>query len=144
MPLITQYKRKPGAVKQELVRTQACITCWVFADFGILPQWGRRRKICKGEDGVRGAFVRVRESTVGGGSQPCPLGLAVPEARSKGCFCLIVQAWRSKALELPWPSRLLPLPGAHQPCFTGPRSSGSCPWGTRLGSKKSLLLESPC
>lgn len=55
--------------------------------------------------GARGAFERVQGSTVGCGSQPCPLGLRLFRGHEQRPFRPIVRAWRSKALGLPRPSR---------------------------------------
>lgn len=78
------------------------------------------------------------------GPSPAPLGSFFPEATSKGRFSPIVRDWRSKALELPWPSCLLPLPGALRPCSAGPRPSGLRPeelnWGPGEVSVTRIVL----
>lgn len=93
MPLITQDKRNPRAVKRDPERggpTQTCLTCWGFADFGILGQRGGGKGRREDEDGAREALERVQEGTVGRGSQPCPLGLGLSrghEQRPLPSYC---------------------------------------------------------
>lgn len=59
MPLITQDKRKPRAVKQ--VPEAADLNNLLgFCRLGFLPQWRRKEGRCKGENGERGTIVWVR------------------------------------------------------------------------------------
>ena len=85
MPLITQDKRKPGAVKQE-PEDANLNNLLGFCRLGILHQWRRKEGRREGEDGERGAFVRVWESTVRCGSQPCPLGLCLSRGHEQRLF----------------------------------------------------------
>ena len=109
MPLITQDKRKPRAVKQVPEATDLN-NLLGYCRLGFMPQWRRKEGRCMGENGERGATVWVRVWV---------LALPPRAPSSKGRFSPIARAWCSKALRPPRPPRLPPLSGAHQPS----------PWG---------------
>lgn len=78
------------------------------------------------------------------GPSPAPLGSVSPEATSKGHFgCALARAWRPRTRAA---VAVLPAAAVRRPPAlpSGPSRPGLCPCETRLGSKRNLLLESPC
>ena len=91
--------------------------------------------------GARGAFERVQGSTVGCGSQPCPLGLRLfrgHEQRPFPSYCpgLAFKGTRA-ATAKPLPAPTGPTPQSQDPQACTP---GELDWGP----EKSALLHSPC
>lgn len=91
MPLITQDKRKPRAVKQQPAGLLGHdrITCWLFQDFGICINRGKRKEEVKARARTESICVGTGKSCLAWVSSPAPLGSHFPRPRAKTSSVLL-------------------------------------------------------
>lgn len=90
MPLITQDKRKPRAVKQQPAGLLGHdrITCWLFQDFGICINRGKRKEV-KARARTESICVGTGKSCLAWVFSPAPLGSHFPRPRAKTSSVLL-------------------------------------------------------